>query len=348
MPKRYKNLYQPMLNFEALHAAWKRSSKGRRNQLTVLRFENNLEGHLFKLLHELESESYQLSGYVEFYIHEPKFRRVARLRAFRDRIVQHAVYAQLEPVYEKIFIADSYACRKNKGTHAGADKAEQLMRKVRRVNGEAYALKCDIAGYFANIDQSVLISILARKIGDKRMLKLLKLIVFSAGENGKGLPLGNLTSQIFANIYLNELDQYVKHSIGAEHYVRYMDDFVLFHHDKNVLNRQWVSIEQFLKDELKLDLNRKTALFKISSVKGRALDFLGYRILPNRRMLRKSAIKSLRKKVNRLHAQYETNEITLPQVRQSLSSHLAHVRHASSSKIVESILHKPFRKSLTC
>ena len=178
------------------------------------------------------------------------------------------------------------------------------------------------------------------------MLDLLENIIRSFGENGKGLPLGNQTSQLFANIYLNELDQLVKRDFREYEYIRYMDDFVIIHQNKNHLHMRRRAIEKWLKENLKLELNNKTAVFKVARTKGRALDFLGYRILPNNRRLRKGAIKALTRKMNLLHSQYSSGTIGFTEIKQALASHIGHANHADSHALLTRIFNKPFRREI--
>lgn len=343
MPKTHKNLYQQLLSFEALHSAWAKAQRGRRYKPAVLAFESSLEENLLLILADLESGAYRTGAYRRFFVFEPKKREIARLRDFRDRVVQHAIVAALNPIYERMFIADSFACRKDKGTHAGANRSQQMLRAVRREHDAAFALKCDISKYFDNIHHDILLRIIARKVSDKRMLNLISDILSSYSE-GKGIPLGNLTSQLFANIYLNELDQHVKRELKETHYIRYMDDFVILSNDKVHLHELRGHLESWLRHHLRLELNAKTAVFPVSAKNGRPLDFLGYRILPNRRMLRRGSITRMRQKIKILHQQYANHEIDFTQIKQAMSSHIAHANHADSHGILLSVLRQPFKR----
>ena len=345
MPKTHKNLYVKLLSFESMHAAFEKAKRNKRYRQYVLKFESDLEANLFEIIANLESGVYKTSGYSEFYVFEPKRRTVAKLVNFRDRVVHHAICAVIEPIFERLFIHDSYACRKGKGTHAGAARAEQMMRKVRREHGVVYALKCDIRKYFDSIDHDTLKRILSRNISDARMMSLLSGIIDSYGVDGKGLPLGNLTSQLFANIYLNKLDNYVKSDLKENLYVRYMDDFVIFHHDKAHLGSLRKNIESWVGAELGLCLNGKTAVFPIASKNGRALDFLGYKILPNSRKLRKNSIVRLKKKISVLHEKYSAGTIDFTAVRLAMASNIAHANKANSNGILSKLLSKPFVRS---
>lgn len=243
---------------------------------------------------------------------------------FRDRVVQHALVAAIEPVWEARFIFDSYACRVGKGTHAGADRAQALLRKVQRQHGKAYVLKADIHHFFASIDHGILKLLLRKRIACSDTLWLLDNIVDSTV--GVGIPIGNLTSQLFANIYLHELDRFVKQDLREQYYMRYMDDFIVVHHDKAYLQQVRSEVEQFLGDKLKLATNSKTQVFPVALYRGRALDFLGYKIWPTHRLLRKDSVRKMRRKVL-LHRK---GKLGRDKLLLSAKSWLGHARHANT------------------
>lgn len=277
MAKTYKNIYPAIYSFESLYEAYLRARKGKRYRSEVLRFAGHLEGNLIQLQNELIWKMYKTGRYREFYIYEPKLRLVAAL-PFRDRVIQHALVAAIEPIWESRFIFDSYACRVGKGTHAGADRAQYFLRREQQRSGRIYILKGDINKYFASIDHTILKQLLRRRIACPDTLGLLDEIIDSTPN--PGIPIGNLTSQLFANIYLHELDKFVKYTLKEPSYMRYMDDFIVVHHDKAHLQRiRWV-VEAFLESRLKLVTNDKTQAFPVAAKTGRALDFLGYKIWP--------------------------------------------------------------------
>jgi len=327
MAKTYKNIYQQIYSFEALHAAYLRARQGKRYKAEVLRFSAHLEENLIQLQNELMWKTYQTGKYREFFVYEPKLRTVAAL-PFRDRVVQHALVAAIEPIWEARFISDSYACRVGRGTHAGADKAQSLLRTVQRQYGKAYVLKADIHHYFASIDHEVLKSLLRKRIACRDTLWLLDGIVDST--DGVGIPIGNLTSQLFANIYLHELDQFVKQDLRERHYVRYMDDFIVVHHSKDHLQQVRVSVEQFLVDRLRLATNSKTQVFPVALSRGRALDFLGYKIWPTHRLLRKDSVRKMRRKV----LLYRKGKLSRDRLLLSARSWIGHAGHANTFRLM--------------
>jgi len=341
MAKTYNNLFPQIYDFAALHAAYLRARSGKRAHHEVQRFEQDLEGNLIALQNELIWGQYRTGPYRPFTVYEPKERQVAAL-PFRDRVVQHALIAAIEPLWECRFIADSYACRAGRGTHRGADRAQAMLRAVKREHGKVAALKGDIAKYFASIDHGVLKQQVRRRIACRKTLALLDHVIDSADAlhdtPGVGLPIGNLTSQLCANIYLHDLDEFVKHGLRERHYIRYMDDFVVIHHDKAHLQRVRAQIEAFLAQRLRLRTNHKTEVFPIAPVRGRALDFLGYRIWPTHRRLRKSSIARITRTMRRLQRLYAERRVDLARISQSVQSWVAHARHADAAGLRARVL----------
>lgn len=333
MAKTCNNLYQEIYSFENLHAAYLRARRGKRDRIEVQRFELDLEGNLIQLQNELIWGQYKTGAYRKFVVTEPKERIVAAL-PFRDRVVQHAIVGVIEPIWERRFIADSYACRPGKGTHKGADRAQAMLRKVKREHGKAFVLKADIAKYFYSIDHGALKNLMRRRIRCRRTLALIDSIIDSTAAPGDprpvGLPIGNLTSQLFANVYLHELDEFVKHGLREKYYIRYMDDFLVVHHDKTHLHHIRALIERFLWDRLRLKTNAKTQVFPVEGWFGRAVDFLGYRIWTTHRRLRKSSISRITRTLRRLKKQYAAGKVALEKVRQSITSWVAHASHAET------------------
>ena len=341
MAKTYNNLYPDIYSFESLHAAYIRARRGKRDRREVQRFEQDLEGNLIQLQNELIWGMYQTGRYRQFVVNEPKERIVAAL-PFRDRILQHSLISVIEPLWDRRFIFDSYACPSGKGTHKGADRAEAMLRKVKREYGHAYVLKADISKFFYSIDHGVMKSLVRRRIRCRRTLKLIDGIIESTATPGDphpvGLPIGNLTSQLFANVYLNELDEFVKHVLREKNYLRYMDDFLVVHHDKAHLHRIRDTIESFLWERLRLRTNAKTQVFPVGQERGRAVDFLGYRIWTTHRRLRKSSIARIGKTLRRLKRQYADGSVSLERIRQSIASWVAHASHAETYGLRKRVL----------
>lgn len=325
------SLFSQIISFDTLHSAALKAQKGKRHRHEVAAFFANLEENLIELQNQLIWQQYQTGVYRNFYVYEPKKRLVAAL-PFKDRVVQHAIVSVIEPLFEQRFIADSYACRVGKGTHAGADRAQRFIRIVQQQHGQPYVLKADISKYFASVDRSILMTIMARQIDCPNTLKLLSEIIDSY-PGDTGIPIGNLTSQLCANVYLHKLDHFVKHQLRVKYYVRYMDDIILVHQDKAQLQQWRQLIEQFLQNELHLRTNSKTQVFPVNRSNGRSVDFLGYRIYSSHRLLRKNSIKRIKHKLKKYRKQLQNRTITIRTVHQKLQSWIGHCKHCNSYRL---------------
>lgn len=318
------DLWNAIASFDSLHAGYQKARLGKRFKKETIQFSNNLEEELLSLLDELESGTYHTGRYRRFYIHEPKSREIAAL-PFRDRVVQHALVAAIEPILEKDFAPNSYACRVGKGTHAGADCLTTYLRRAHRKWTVTYILKADVSKYFASIEHTILIDLLHKEIDCPRTMGLIENIIYSWNEDaGHGMPIGNLTSQLFANLYLNELDRFVLDDMHREMYIRYMDDFVLLGPDKIHLQQDRYIIEAFLVDHLRLFLNNRTDIF----CEAQGVDFLGYRIWRTHRLLRKSSVQRMRRKLKVFSRKYAEGAIGLDKIRGSIRSWIGHAKHA--------------------
>ncbi|HHT9139074.1 MAG TPA: RNA-directed DNA polymerase, partial [Candidatus Wunengus sp. YC60] len=277
-------------------------------QHAIKTFEKGVDGNLLKIQKILLDKTFLTSPYKVKTIYEPKQREIYILPFAPDRIVHHAVMNIVEPIWERLFISDSYACRKGKGIHAGSEKTMEFVRK------NNYCLKCDISKFYPSVQQDILYEIITRKIKCKDTLWLMKDIIYSIG-GGKNVPIGNYTSQWFGNLYLNELDQFIKHRYKVKHYIRYCDDFLLFHNDKKFIYELAHKIKEFLETKLKLTLS-KCDLFPVS----RGVDFLGYRHFRDYILLRKSTAKRIEKRLRQLPKLFKTSRITIDQFQSSIAS----------------------------
>lgn len=336
MPITHNNLFPKIYDFENLYQAYLLARKGKRYRNDAVLFRQNLEGNLIELQNELIWKTYKTGAYHYFTVHEPKERQIAAL-PFRDRVVQHALVRIIEPIWEARFIFDSYACRLGKGTHAGADRAQNFMRIVQRNEGKVFAFKADISKYFASIDHAVLKDRIRRHVSCRDTIWLIDGIIDSAVP-GCGMPIGNLTSQLFANIYLHALDEFVKNELHERYYVRYVDDFCVLGPSKDRLHEVWRQVIEFLAVELGLTLNRKTQLFPIHASRGRALDFLGYRIWPTHRKLRKSSALRMRRGMKHFTEEFRDGRMSLSEVKTVIASWLGHAAHADAYNLRKSIL----------
>lgn len=333
MPKTHNKLWAEIINFEALYNAFKSASKGKRFRADVLQFGNNIEENLIDIQNGLIWKEWEPGRWKEFYVCEPK-KRLILAPMFRDRVVHHALVQVIEPLFEKKFIYDSYACRKNKGTHAAVNRVQYLIRREKRNSPKMYVLKCDISKYFPSIHRLTLKSIIRRTIKDRDTLWLVDKIIDRAGDHSEGLPIGALTSQLFANIYLNELDHFIKDCLGIKNYARYMDDFVIIHHDKSYLQETRNKIKCFLDEHLRLQFNPKTQI----ALCFHGVDFCGYRIWPTHILPRKRIIKKVKRKFKSFKKLYTNKEITLTKIRASVMSFLGYTRYCNAYDSTLSIL----------
>ncbi|HME87316.1 MAG TPA: reverse transcriptase domain-containing protein, partial [Candidatus Nanoarchaeia archaeon] len=286
-------LYQNVCSEENLFIAYQKARKGKSSRRDVKEFEKELESNLSQLRMELLLHSYQPKPLKTFIIRDPKTRTI-RKSDFRDRIVHHAICNILMPIFDKTFIADSFANRVGKGSLNAIERFDSFKRKVSKNDTRTcFVFKADIRHYFEDVNHEILIKIINKKIKDKELIWLiLKVLRNHAAE--KGMPLGNMTSQFFANIYLNELDQFVKHNLKAKHYIRYVDDFVILHNDKKVLEEYQEKINCFIKRNLALDLH-PTKCKIVQLHKG--ITFLGFRIFNYHRLLRRTNIRTMRRRL---------------------------------------------------
>jgi len=340
MAKTYQNLWPQIIDWPTLVAAWERTARGRRRQRDVIAFHANLEPNLIAIQESLIHKTYQTGPYHRFFVYEPKKREIASL-PLKDRVVQHALVSVIEPIFEAGFIDQSFACRTGKGAHKGVDTVQAYIRDVKRAHGSVCALKADISKYFPSISHDALKRMVRRRVTCKDALWLIDSIIDSAADaeslTPRGIPIGNLSSQLLANVYLNELDHFVKHTLREPRYVRYMDDFVVVHQEKAHLHTVRRDIEDFLWAELGLRTNSKTQVFPVGDG-GRALDFLGYRIWPTHRALRKDSIHRMKRKMRRMAAQYHKGDITWDDIDPVIMSWVGHARHADTYNLRTKVL----------
>jgi hypothetical protein len=252
------------------------------------------------------------------------------------------MYAVLEPIWEKRFITDSYACRVGKGTHLAADKAQAMLGECLRKHGRIYVLKADIAKYFASIDHGIAKTLLRRELKCSRTLALIENMIDSycePGKPGKGMPIGNLISQLLANVYLDALDQHVKCRLEESWYVRYMDDWLIISPEKRHLHKRRIELEWWLAEHLDLETNHKTSVFPVHPAQGRGLDFVGFHMWPHKRRLRKGSMKRFKRRVKRLRAAYACGDMAISEIQQQLNSWLAHADHANADGFVRSVIY---------
>lgn len=344
--KTYKNLYEQICSFENLYNAFCKAKKGKLSRYYCAKFSYFRESEILCLRDELLSGAYKHGNYRCFDIYDPKFRRI-KAASFRDRVVHHALCNVIEPIFEKTFIYDSFACRKGKGTLLALERCKKLANRF----CDGYVLKADISKYFYTIDHKILLNILRRKIKDERTINLCAEIISSSEDNcfreyfpgddlfailrPTGIPIGNLTSQLFSNIYLNELDKFVKQTLRYKGYLRYMDDFLLFSVKKSDLWDALCKIKFFLASELRLNLHsKKQVVFPVR----RGIDWVGYIIYPDRVKIRRENIFRFRNRNNKLRKLLRQHKISMKTIGQSIASFCAYALHADSKRLIHSLL----------
>ncbi len=309
---------------ENLLEAWQEFVRGKRHRRDVQEFERDLMTNILALHRDLTAKTYTHSPHQAFNISDPKPRNIHKA-SVRDRLLHHALYRVLYPFFDRTFIADSFSCRKDRGMHKAINRFREFGYIVSKNNTRTcWVLKCDIRKFFASIDHNILLCILWQYIPDKDILWLLECVIgsFASTAPGKGLPLGNLTSQLFANVYLNEFDQFVRHKIHFKHYVRYADDFIFLSEDRMALQNALPLIDGFLRGKLKLVLHPQKVFIKTLAS---GVDFLGWVHFPFHRVLR---ISTKRRMMKRLE------ETPSSEIRES---YLGLLRHGNAHKLTTKI-----------
>ena len=319
--RRHGKLWEKIISEKNIQLAYIKARKHKSQFRAVKKFEKNEKENLEKIRQSLINKTFKTAKYFEKQVYEPKQRTIYVLPFSPDRIVQHALMNILIPIFEGLFIKDSYACIENRGLHKGS------LRTMEYVRRNKYCLKCDISKFYPSINHEILLKIIKRKIKCKDTLWLVEDIVNSFPGN-TNIPIGNFTSQWFGNLYMNELDRYVKEELKIKDYIRYCDDFCLFHNDKKVLNQAKVKIKEFIETRLELKFS-KCDLFQTSQ----GVDFLGYRHFKKYILLRKSTTKRVKKRLSKLPKLLEENKISKEQFRSSVASTIGWIKWANSHNL---------------
>ncbi len=284
-------MFEKIISLENLFDAWAEFKKEKAGKKDVQLFEMSLEDNIFQLHYDLKNSLYRHGGYLSFFVRDPKRRHIHKA-SVRDRLLHHAVCRIIEPEWNQVFIFDSWSSRKGKGTHGAVNRLQDMcLRLSKNHSTTLWVLKLDIKQFFSSIDNSILSDILTKRMHDQRLLALLREIISSFPD---GLPLGNLSSQLFANVYLDKLDQFVKHDLKIRGYLRYADDFILIHKDKKLLLAYLWAIEVFLQRELHLQLHPQKIFLKTYAS---GIDYLGYICFPQYRILRTKTKRRMFKRV---------------------------------------------------
>ena len=328
-----------MIALEHLFLCWEQFRRGKRKRKDVQVFERHLEDEVFELHDALKTATYHHSPYRKFYVFDPKERHISKA-SIRDRLVHHMIYNVLNAIYEPQFIFHSFSCRVGKGTHIGIQHLNRMLKKSSLNNRRpTYGLKMDVKRFFDTLNHSILKNLLEKQIQDKQVLTLIHVIIdsfkVSTDEKGnRGIPLGNVTSQIFSNIYLHELDFFVKHELREPFYLRYCDDFMLISEDSNHLKTLISLIAAFLKEKLDLDIHpKKIILRKWKS----GIDFLGYISFPHHQLMRTSTKRRMYRRLKEGNKAFIEEGIDTVSFDQKLQSYLGMLRHANQSFLTETL-----------
>ncbi len=330
------DLWQELCSYKNLELAFKNARKHKTLRPSVQEFERDLHENLALLRTELLLHSYHPKPLETFILRDPKTRKISKSH-FRDRVIHHALCNVIEPLLGKSFIYDSYANRKGKGTLKAIERFSSLQRKVSKNNNTtAFVLKADIKHYFDNVDHAVLIQIIQRKIKDERVLWLIQRILGNYSiQPGKGMPLGNLTSQFFANIYLNELDHFVKQTLKVKYYLRYVDDFVILHRSPIVLQQWKEQIASFLNQELLLALHPdKSKIIPLS----KGIEFLGFKLFFHHRLLKQRNKRAFLRKSREMYFLYDQKLENYDAVYNFMEGWIAYAKHASTNSFRQKII----------
>jgi RNA-directed DNA polymerase len=334
MPRTIRNQFEKKLSYENLMKAHNLSKRGKGYRKEIILFNLKQEEYIMWLYEQLKNETYKHGGYTEFYVTEPKVRRIQKSR-YIDRIVHRWIVDQfLKEYFETTFIQKTYACIKNRGMHKACLDVQNAMKHCKRIWQNYYILKMDIRKYFQNIDKDILMNILKRKVKEEKLVKLLEKIVYS-NSGKKGLPIGNYTSQIFANIYLNEIDQYIKHELKVKYYFRYMDDSILFVKTKKEAIELLEKIKNYLKIKLELELNDKTQIFKSNQ----GVNFCGYKINEYRLKLRDRGKKAIKQKVRYLKEEVQKGNMSSKEASRFICGHLGYMKYANTRNLEEKLFY---------
>ena len=339
-------MYSALTSWDNLLFAYRKASKGKRGHPNVAAFEHRFEDHLFELQDELRAFTYQPGAYRSFYIHEPK-RRLISAAPFRDRVVHHALCNLIEPIFERSFIHDSYANRIGKGTHRALDRAQAFARRYR------YVLQCDLRQFFPSIDHAILQMELARKLDDEKVLWLCERIIESgigvlreeyemvyfeednllAANRPRGLPIGNLTSQFWANVYMNPFDHFVKRELHCKAFQRYVDDFLLFTDDKKTLIKWEQAIRSRL-TRLRLTIHPHAQARPVTE----GFTFLGFRIFPQERRLKHQKGLYYQRKLRKMVSAYAVGDLSLTDLDASVQGWVNHIRYGNTVGLRKAML----------
>lgn len=332
-----------MTEFSALYKAHQKAKRGKKNKREVMEFELDLGINLIKVQDELRKGTYKIDGYRKFLVYEPREREIQTL-SYRDRMVQHILCDEvLMPRISKKLIYDNVACQEEKGNNFAVKRLTSHMVKFYKEHGnKGYFFKADIKSYFASIDHEVIKNLIAKEFTDEKILSMINMYIDSyQNENGTGLAQGNLVSQVLALYYLNSLDHFIKEELRIKYYIRYMDDMVILHEDKEKLKEIWFRLESFIEHKLHLQFNDKTEIAPFS----KGIDFIGFHFYMTDtgkiiKRLRKSAKKRMMRKFNKMKYDYYHGTTDLDTISKQITSIQAHLKQGHTYQLQKKIFQK--------
>lgn len=346
--KTYNSLYEQIYDFENLYQAYLMARKNKRFREGVLKFSANLEENLIDLQNHLMHQSYKVGDYIERIIYIPK-KRIIMILPFRDRVLQWAIYRVVNPLFERGFITDSYGCIKDRGGLAAVRRVQYWLTYLMDDPRKLYVLMMDIRKYFFRVPHAVILEILGRKIADEKLMWLIETIVSSRSKAfglpvdvidvadaemlwDVGMPVGSLFSQMVANIVLNECDQYVKRTLRVKHYIRYMDNSMIFGYDKPELHRLEAQIERFLYEKLGLE-------FSSSEIHEahKGFGFVGYMVWRDKLLIRKSSSLRMKQRLRVVMKMYREGKISRESAMSTFQSYLGRMQHCTNTSLLKKI-----------
>ncbi|MCB0318623.1 MAG: hypothetical protein KDD56_07685 [Bdellovibrionales bacterium] len=340
--KKFLNLFEKTVSLERLFGAWHVFRKGKIKRYDVQNFERHLEVNIFKLHQELMLGTYRHGAYSSFYIHDPKLRHIRKAKV-KDRLVHQTVCTTLYEIFEATLISDVYSSRLGKGTHKAVYKLREAARRIsKNYTKVCWALKCDVKRFYDSVDHNILLNLLAKPIKDQKLLKLLEEIIYSfhtLNTTNKGMPIGNLTSQIFTNIYLSKLDYYVKHNLRQRYYFRYADDFIILSCNKEELQGLTMKLKSFLNKHLTLKFHPQKVILKPLH---HGFDFLGYVIMPYHCVLRTKTKRCMKKRLSKKLNEFFADKLSSKSYIQTINSYLGILSHANQFHLQQKIQNEFF------
>jgi retron-type reverse transcriptase len=331
-----KTAYDSVTSLEGLFSAWSEFKKGKIGKLDVQQFFLELEVNLIGLFRKIKSGNYKHSNYISFFICDPKLRNINKAEV-SDRVLHHSIVKHIEPLFERSYIFDSYSSRDDKGTHRAIKRLKKFSLTITKNKTKtAWALKCDIKKFFDSIDHEIMLLLVREKIKDRKLMEIIEEIIRSYSKKpGKGIPLGNLTSQLFSNVYLNKFDHFVKRELKVKHYIRYADDFVILDTNRERLEKLVPVLDDFLETRLKLTLHPdKIIIRKIHQ----GIDFLGAVVFPTYIILRTKTKNRMFRKIKARKKELRAGLIDRKTFSQSLQSYYGMLTHCRGKKNKNKIL----------